>query len=71
MGRVNEAEGSDVGPPVLEVFQVDQVEVEAGDQVVVVGGHHTHGLSAEYFLVANQYLLVQACKPRSYACSKL
>ena len=44
VGRVNEAEGRDVRPPVLEVVQVHQVEVQAGDQVVVVGGHHAHSL---------------------------
>ena len=44
VGRVNEAEGRDVRPPVLEVLQVDQVEVKAGDQVVVVGRHHPHCL---------------------------
>ena len=44
MSRVDEPEGRDVGPPVLEVLQIDQVEVEAGDQVVVVGSHHPHSL---------------------------
>ena len=44
MGRVDETEGGDVGSPVLEVVQVEQVEIQAGDQVVVVGGHHAHSL---------------------------
>ena len=44
MGRVDETEGGDVGSPVLEVVQVDQVEIEVGDEVVVVGGHHPHRL---------------------------
>ena len=42
---VDEAEGGDVGAAVLEVLEVDQVQVQVGDQVVVVGRHHTHGLS--------------------------
>ena len=44
LGRVNEPEGRDVRPSVLEVLQVNQVEVEVGDEVVVVGGHHPHRL---------------------------
>ena len=43
-GGVDQAEGGDVRPAVLEVLQVDQVQVEVGDQVVVVGGHHSHRL---------------------------
>ena len=45
LGRVNEPEGCDIRPPILEVIQVDQVEVEVGDEVVVVGSHHAHRLS--------------------------
>ena len=43
-GGVDQAEGGDVRPAVLEVLHVDQVQVEVGDQVVVVGGHHSHRL---------------------------
>ena len=42
--RVHEPEGGDVGAAVLELLHVHQVEVQAGDQEVVVGGHHAHVL---------------------------
>ena len=42
--RVHEPEGGDVGAPIVELLHVHQVEVQAGDQQVVVGGHHAHRL---------------------------
>ena len=44
VGGVDQAEGGDVRPAVLEVLQVDQVQVQAGDQVVVARRHHSHRL---------------------------
>ena len=38
--RVEQAEGGDVGAAVLEVVEVDHVEIEARDEIVVVGRHH-------------------------------
>ena len=55
VGRVHQAEGRDVRPPVLEVLQVDQVEVEAGDQVVVVGSHHAHRLRGKREIFEERY----------------
>ena len=44
MRGVDESEGGDVGAAVFEVLEVHQVQVQVGDQVVVVGCHHTHSL---------------------------
>ena len=46
--RVDEPERRDVCAAILELLHVDQVEVEAGDQEVVVGRHHAHRLGLSH-----------------------
>ena len=40
--RVDEPEGGDVGAAVLEVLQLDEVEVQRGQEVGVVRRHDAH-----------------------------
>ena len=42
--RVHQSEGRDVGAAVLELLEVGEVEVEVGDQIIMVGGHHADRL---------------------------
>ena len=40
--RVDQPEGGDVGAAVLEVFQLNQMKIQARDDVVVIGCHQSN-----------------------------